>query len=40
MRFVMEMYHLDEDQVLMELIQMEVIEQYHFEQQSNLKTNI
>jgi hypothetical protein len=30
------MYHLTEDQVLEVLIQMEVIEQFHYERQSNL----
>jgi hypothetical protein len=36
MRFVREMYHLNEDQVLEVLIQMEVIERFHYERRSNL----
>jgi hypothetical protein len=35
MQLVKEMYHLDEDQVLVDSIQMEVIEQPHYERQSN-----
>jgi hypothetical protein len=38
MKFVMEMYHLNEDQVLEELIQMEINEQFHYELQSNLNS--
>ena len=32
----MEMYHLNEDQVSVVLIQMEAIEQFHYERHSNL----